>query len=272
MSDTSARALPAGGSLGRLTLGLVTIVGYLVLMVPSLVVIPVSFGGRGELTFPPHDFSLDLYADFFTDEAWWGAAVQSFRVAILSTVLTVVLGLPASYALGRGNFPGRQLLTVVFLSPILVPLIVLGLGLYLHFAGIGIAGTTTALVIAHTVLACPFVVLSIASGLRQIDPALETAATIMGAGRARVVFRVVIPQIHASIAIAALFAFLISFDDVIISYFVSGATTMTLPVKMFSAIRWEISPVIAAVSTLLTGLSLFVCVAMMLLQNKEARD
>ncbi|NMM43113.1 ABC transporter permease [Rhodospirillaceae bacterium KN72] len=253
----------------RLSGGAVAVVGYLFLILPSVIVIPISFGGRGELTFPPRAFSWDLYADFFTDPAWWGTAVQSLQVATLTTILAVVLAAPASYALVRGTFPGKQVLSIVLLSPILIPLIVLGLGLYLHFASLGIVGSTLSLVLAHTVLVTPFVMVSISSGLRHIDPALERAATIMGAGHITIFFGVVFPQIKASIAVGALFAFLISFDEVIVAYFISGADTMTLPVKMFSAIRWEISPVIAAVSTLLTALSLVFCVAIMFLQKQD---
>ncbi len=148
------------------------------------------------------------------------------------------------------------------MSPILVPVVVLGLGFYLQFAGLGIGGTDLSLVLAHTVLVSPFVIVAVSAGLRQIDPALETAATIMGASRTRVVFKVVLPQIRGSLAVGALFAFLLSFDEVVASYFISGPATMTLPVKMYSALRWEISPVIAAVSVLLTMISLVFSLAM----------
>jgi putative spermidine/putrescine transport system permease protein len=152
---------------------------------------------------------------------------------------------------------------------VLVPVIVLGLGLYLNFAWLGLVGSTASLVIAHTVLVVPFIVVSVSSGLRQIDPALESVALLMGASRARVMRSVVLPQIRPAIAVGALFAFLISFDEVVVAYFLAGPTTMTLPVKMYSAIRWEISPVLAAISTLLTAASLLVCVVMLVLQKPE---
>jgi putative spermidine/putrescine transport system permease protein len=110
---------------------------------------------------------------------------------------------------------------------------------------------------------------SIAAGLRHTDPALETVAMLMGASRMRIVFEVVLPQITAPVAVGALFAFLISFDEVVVAYFLTGASTQTLPVKMYTAIRWEVSPVLAAVSTLLTLTSLLFCLGIMALQKKS---
>lgn len=245
--------------------------GYLFLLLPSLIVIPVSFSGSSEFQFPPRELSLELYRQFFREEAWWGATLQSFQVAVMTTVLSILAGVPAAYAIVRAEFPGKSALSVVILSPILVPVVVLGLGLYLQFSTLRMVGSTTSLVLAHTVLVTPFVVVAVSSGLRHIDPALETAALIMGASRVRVFRSVVLPQIRAAIAVGALFAFLVSFDEVVIAYYLAGPHTATLPVKMYSALRWEISPVIAAISTLLTAISLIVCVAIIMLQKNKAR-
>ena len=253
----------------RHTGGVVAWCGYVFLILPSLVVIPISFGGPGELSFPPKELSLGLYRQFFTDQSWWSAALQSFRVASMTTLLSLSLAVPAAYALARRRFPGSRALNVLMLSPILVPVIVIGLGFYLHFSALGIVGSTLGLVLGHTMLVSPFVIVSVTSGLRHVDPALERVATIMGAGRTRIFLSVVLPQIRPAIAVGALFAFLISFDELIVAYFISGPATGTLPVKMYSAIRWEISPVIAAVSTLLTVLSLIICVSIAFLQRKK---
>lgn len=249
--------------------GAVAWCGYIFLVLPSLLIIPISFGGVGEITFPPRTFSLALYQQFFSDQSWWSAALQSFRVASLSMLLSLMLAIPAAYALARRQFWGAKALNMVLLSPILVPVIVIGLGFYLHFSALGIVGSTLGLVLAHTILVSPFVIISVTSGLKHIDPALERAATIMGASRARIFLKVVLPQIQPAIAVGALFAFLISFDEVVVAYFIAGPNTATLPVKMYSAIRWEISPVIAAVSTLLTALSLVFCVTIAFLQRKK---
>jgi putative spermidine/putrescine transport system permease protein len=256
-----ARVLRRGGAV-------VAWCGYLFLLLPSLIVIPVSFGGGNELQFPPRSFSLALYAKFFSDASWWGAAVQSLKVGIATTVLALAIAVPAAYALARSEFRGKALLSVTMLSPMLVPVVVLGLGQYMHLAAMRIVGSTLGIVLAHAVVVVPFVFLTVGSGLRHTDPVLERVATLMGAGRVRIFFEVVLPQIRTSLAVGALFAFLISFDEVVIAYFVSGPQTTTLPVKMYSAIRWEVSPVLAAVSTLLTAISLAVSLGIMALQRR----
>lgn len=244
--------------------------GYLFLILPSLIVVPVSFGGGQELQFPPRSLSLDLYVRFFGDPAWWGAARQSFVVAALTTLIALLLAVPAAYALARTDFRGRRVIEIVVLSPMLTPVIVLGLGLYIDFGALQLVGTTASLVLAHAVLVVPFAFVAIAAGLRHVDPALETVSMVMGASRTRIFLEVVLPQIKAPLLVAALFAFLISFDEVVVAYFLVGPATTTLPVKMYSAIRWEISPVLAAVSTLLTGISLAVCLGIMALQKPRS--
>ncbi|CAM3688978.1 Spermidine/putrescine ABC transporter permease [Bordetella sputigena] len=243
-------------------------VGYLFLLMPSLVVIPISFGGARELSFPPKELSLALFRQFLGDPAWWGSALQSLLVAGCVTALSLLIALPASYALARGRFRGRRVLELVSLAPMLVPVVVLGLGMYMHLSALRLVNTTIGVVLAHTVATIPFMLVALGAGLRHADPALETAAMIMGASRLRIFLEVVLPQIRPSVLVGALFAFLISFDEVIIAYFITGPESMTLPVKMYSAIRWEVSPVLAAVSTLLTLLSLLVCLAIMALQPK----
>lgn len=245
---------------------------YVFLLIPSLIVIPISFGNPGQIEFPPRQFSLALYRQFFTDAAWWGSMAQSLFVAVLTTLLTLVLAVPAAYALARSQLPGRTMLRGLFMSPMLVPVIVLGLGLYLQFSSWGLLDTTAGVVLAHIMLTTPFVVISVMSGLQHADISLETVASIMGASRPTIFFRVVLPQLTTSIAVGALFAFLMSLDEVVVAYFVTGAKSMTLPVKMYSAIRWELTPVLAAVSTLLTLLSLVIALVLIALQSKTEAE
>ncbi|MEO8136599.1 MAG: ABC transporter permease [Betaproteobacteria bacterium] len=246
--------------------------GYLFLLFPSLIVIPVSFGGAQEFEFPPRSFSWRLYAQFFADPSWWRAAVQSAIVGTSTTVLALLLAVPAAYALARSRFRCKPLVEISLLSPMLVPVVVLGLGLYMHLSLLRVVGSTFGIVVAHAVLVTPFVFVSVTSGLRHADPALETVALLMGASRLRIFFEVVLPQIKASLIVGALFAFLISFDEVVIAYFLSGPQSTTLPVKMYSAIRWEVSPVLAAVSTLLTVISLGFSLGIMALQQRRVSD
>ncbi len=241
---------------------------YVFLLIPSLIVIPISFGNPGQIEFPPRQFSFALYRQFFTDPAWWGSTVQSLLVAAVTTLLTLVFAVPAAYALARARIPGGNLLQGLFMMPMLVPVIVLGLGLYLQFSNWGLLDTTTGLVLSHIMLTTPFIMVSVISGLRHSDVALETVASIMGASGRVIFFRVVLPQLKPAIAVGALFAFLMSLDEVVVAYFLTGTKTMTLPVKMYSSIRWELTPVLAAVSTLLTVLSLLIALGIIALQRK----
>jgi putative spermidine/putrescine transport system permease protein len=244
--------------------------GYLFLLLPSLVIVPVSFGGGSELAFPPKSFSLALFHQFLTDPAWWGSVVTSVMVALLASAISVAVGLPGAYALARGRFPGRRVLETFAITPMLIPVVVLGLGIYKQFSTLALVNTVWGIALAHAVLVVPFVVIAVGSGLKHADPALEAVALLMGASRVRIFFQVVLPQIRASVAVSVLFAFLLSFDEVVVAYFISGPQTTTLPVKMYSAIRWEVSPVLAAVSTLLTLVSLAVCLGIMALQRRDA--
>jgi putative spermidine/putrescine transport system permease protein len=254
-------------------LGLVLAVAvYAFLVMPSLVVIPISFGGEGELSFPPKTYSLHLYEELFTTKTWMQPALQSLKIAAIVCVVVTAIAVPAAYALVRFEFPGKRLAMMLMMSPVLIPVIVLALGMYLYFSRLGATGTTLAMVLGHSVYVVPYVIVTVAAGIRQIDPAIEFAATLMGAGRLTLFFRVVLPQIVPSIVAGALFAFLISFDEVVIAWFLSTAQTTTLPVRMYSSIQWGVSPVIAAVSTLLTVLSFLVCLVSVLLQPGAARQ
>ncbi len=246
---------------------------YTYLVVPSLVVIPISFSGTaGDLSFPPKSYSLELYLELFTTATWMSPVLESLKIAAIVSVLVTTVAVPAAYALVRFEFPGKRLATMLMMSPVLVPVIVLALGMYLYFSRLGISGSTLALVLGHAVYVIPFVIVTVGAGIRQLDPGIEFAATLMGASRITLFFRVVLPQLMPSIVAGGLFAFLISFDEVVIAWFVSSAQTTTLPVRMYSSIHWGVSPVIAAVSTLLTALSFIVCLVTVLLQPRTARE
>lgn len=265
MSDTSIRD-PQSRRLRLLGSALAALV-YAFLLVPILVVIPMAFGSPNELNFPPSSYSLDLFRQFLSSPAWTGPLLQSVKVAAISTVAVLLLGVPAAYGLARFAFPGRAFVMGSMMSPLVIPSIVTALGFYLYFSYLRIGGTTLALVLGHVMHTLPYVLVMIVAGVQKLDRNLEFGAQLMGAGQFRMFRTVVLPQLVPSLIGAALFAFLISFDEVVISWFLSGPTTATLPVKMYSAIRWEISPVIAAVSTLLTGISLVVCLIMVALKK-----
>ena len=193
--------------------------------------------------------------------------IQSLLVAVLVTIISIAVAVPAAYATARSRMAGNEAFRGLFMLPMLVPIIVLGLGLYLEYSRLGILDTTIGIVAAHVMLAAPFVIVSVTAGIRHADVNLEKVALIMGASRPVVFFRVLLPQLRTSIAVGALFAFLTSLDEVVVAYFITGTKSLTLPVKMYSSIRWELSPVIAAVSTILTVLSLVVALAIISLQR-----
>ena len=240
------------------------------LLLPSLIIVPIAFGNVNEIIFPPHQFGLVLFRRFFTEPGWVAATLVSLRVAAITTIVSLLAGVPAAYALARGRFPGRKLLALFLLSPIMVPGVVVALALYLYFARVGLRDGDVRLVLGHVVATLPFVIVTASAGLRQVDPALETAATIMGASRLTIFLRITLPLIKSSVVAGGLFAFLMSFDEVVISWFVARSDTTTLPVKMFSSIQWEVSAILAAISAMLTGLSVVVCLAAAALNRKEA--
>lgn len=240
---------------------------YAFLILPIVVVIPIAFGPANELSFPPESFSLDLFRIFLSSSEWINPLLQSLKVALASTVIVLLAGVPAAYGIARFDFPGRSVIAGGMVSPLIIPTIVTALGLYLYFSYLRLTGSTLALILGHVIITMPYVLVMMIAGIQKLDRNLEFGAQLMGAGRIRMFLTVVLPQLVPSLIGAALFAFLISFDEVVISWFLAGPTTATLPVKMYSAIKWEISPVIAAVSTMLTAISLIVCLIMVFLQK-----
>ncbi|MGI6854410.1 ABC transporter permease [Mesorhizobium sp. 1B3] len=238
---------------------------YAYLVVPSLVVMPISLSEAGEFTLDRARLSLNLFRQFFASEAWITALWNSFQIAIAASALATLIGIPAAYAFARGRFYGRSTVQMLVISPMFVPVIVIALGLYFLAAATGLQGRFATLVLAHAMYGLPFVVMLVLSGMTQVDPALEKAAMLMGASPLRVFVQIVLPQLKISIFAGFLFAFLASFDEVVIAWFLNGPSTITLPVKMYSSIMWENTPVIAAVSTMLTVLSFAVCLLTMVL-------
>ena len=163
---------------------------YLFLVLPSLIVIPMSFGDKDEFIFPPKTLSLYLYRQYFFESTWMATTVESFVVAVGATALALLFGVSAAYGLARGEFPGKKPLTLFLLSPLFVPVIVVSLGLYLYFSLLHLSGTTLSLILGHTVVTTPFVIVTAMAGLRHVDRNLEAAATIMGASRLTVLRRV----------------------------------------------------------------------------------
>lgn len=246
--------------------GLATVI-YLFLLAPVLVVIPMAFGPTNSLTFPPTSYSLDLFRIFFSSPSWQVPFAQSLRVALSSMAIAVLAGVPAGYWIARHEFMGKGLISSIIMSPLIIPHIVLGLGLLLYFSYARISGTVSSIVLGHAMVTMPFVVLMIVAGVNKLDRNLEFGAELMGAGPIRMFFTVVLPQLAPSLVAASFVAFLGSFDEVVISWFLASPSTVTLPVKMYNDLQWEISPVIAAISALLTAISLLVSIVAVALRK-----
>lgn len=244
---------------------------YLFLMLPSVIVVPMSFSGSYGMEFPPRTYSTILYQIYFTSGDWLDSTLTSLYIAVGTTCLSLLLGVPAAFGLSRGERRVKSIIAIFLLSPILIPPVVMALGMYIYFSYFGFTGNILAIIIAHTVLSLPFVVIICMAGLRHVDPSIEVAATIMGASSWQSFRRVTVPLLKPTIFAAGLFAFLISFDELILSFFIARADALTLPVRMFSSIRWEISPVIAAISTMLTLLSCLICVSVAFIQGFQGR-
>jgi len=238
------------------------------LMAPLLVVVPMSFNHSSLLQFPPTQFSLRWYEAYISDGGWIAATVTSLQVGVLSAVMAVVLGTLAALGITRGRFRGRAVAQAFVLSPLIVPVIIVAVGVYYLFSLLRLNGTIAGLVLGHTVLTLPYAVVVISASLERFDIRLEEAAMGLGASPFTAFWRVTLPIIRPGLIVAALFAFLISFDEVVIAIFVSGPETTTLPKKIWDGIRFELSPTIAAVSTLLIVFSWVVMTIAELLRRR----
>jgi putative spermidine/putrescine transport system permease protein len=252
----------------------VTIVAALVLLYlvfPILVVIPLSFSAGTYLSFPPPGFSLRWYANFFDRTDWLGAASLSLWVGVAVMLLATALGAPAALALVRSEFRGKNFLTCFIISPLIAPVIIVAIGIYFFYARLGLVGNPSALVIAHTALAVPFVVINVSATLQGFDERLEQAAMNLGATPWRTFWQVTFPIIRPGVLAGALFAFISSFDELVVALFVSGTSAVTLPRKMWESIRFEIDPTIAAVSTMLIVLTGALFLSAELLRRRSQR-
>lgn len=221
------------------------------LLMPILVIIPLSFSEGSLLLYPIPSFSLKWYEALLQSEPWMRATRNSFIVAPAATLIATVLGTMAAVGLQRANFFGKGILMAVLISPMIVPLVVVGVGVYLFFAPYGLTSSYTGLILTHAALGSPFVVTTVSATLQGFDQNLVRAAHSLGAGHLRAFFTVTLPIIAPGIIAGALFAFITSFDEVITTLFLAGPQQVTLPRQMFTGIRENINPIIAAVATIL---------------------
>ena len=257
----AARTLVApngGGTVGSRApaawLGAVSILVLTFLCLPVIIVVVMSFSSAKSLEFPPPGLSLRWYGTFFGDEVWLEAGTNSVLLAGLASTIALLLGTVASYALLRGRFPGRRLIEANFMAPIIIPSIITAVSLFIAFAKTGVRGTFGALVLAHTILVVPYVVLIMRVAIKSFDERIEQVAFTLGASKLRVLWSVVLPNLVPSAVAAWIFAFIISFDEVVVTLFLSG-TYMTIPKRMFNELIMQINPTITAIATILIGIN-----------------
>jgi putative spermidine/putrescine transport system permease protein len=235
--------------MNRILLRLFCSLVFAFLLIPLLIVFPLSFSSAPFLQFPPPGFSLQWYERYLGDPVWISATLRSVEIGAATVALSLLTGLPLTFSLVRGRYPGRAMLDRLMATPMIVPTIVTSIAVYGLFVRWQLVGSWLGLAIAHTLLALPFVLIVCGAGLRGLDRSLEQAAEGLGAGAWTVLRRVILPQMGPSLVSAAVLAFITSFDEVVVALFLAGPQ-MTLPKKMFDNIRMEIDPTIAAVSVL----------------------
>ncbi|MCM8746762.1 ABC transporter permease [Thermomicrobium sp. CFH 73360] len=245
-------------SWSRVILGLFSALVLLYLVAPVAIVIPMSFSAAKYLSFPPPGLSLQWYQNFFARADWTSATIQSIRVAFTVMILATVLGVAASLALVRGSFPGKDIVNLIIVSPLVVPAIIVAIAIYGIYVRLYLVQTFWGLVLAHTVLAVPYVVVNVSATLRGFDIRLEQAAQSLGANAWQTFRYVTLPMISPGIFAGAVFAFIASFDELIVALFIAGARGRTLPMRMFEGLRMEIDPTIAAVSSMLITFSVLI--------------
>ncbi|WP_157122877.1 ABC transporter permease subunit [Pandoraea oxalativorans] len=255
-TDLLLRAFPKGrGAQAEQGDGLVLRVVVFLLVVflaaPALLMIPMSFDSASGLAWPPKGFSLQWYQQIWDSPLWMQAVTRSMLVGIGAGLLSMLIGTPAAFLLVRGGMRGKSAMLAFVLAPIVVPRMILAVGVFYFFAKIGLVGSSVGLTLAHTVVAVPYVVITMMAVLRNYDTRLDLAAYSLGARPWATLRRVTFPILGAGLLSSFLFAFATSFDELTIALFTSGGLSTTLPKQFWDEITMQISPVIAAVSTCL---------------------
>lgn len=251
---------------------------FFFLIAPIIVIIPLSFNAvpfftftEEMLRFDPAGYSLRWYNDFFTNLNWQGAVKNSVIIAFFSTILATFLGTVAALGLSRSDLPFKSAIMGLMISPMIVPLIISAAGMYFFYSKIGLQGTFLGVILAHTALGTPFVVITVTATLSGFDQVLVRSAASLGANPATTFFRIIVPLILPGVISGALFAFITSFDEVVVVLFVGSYEQRTIPWQMFSGIREQISPTILAVATMLVCVSIALLTALELLRRRSER-
>ena len=242
---------------GRIGLPLRVWVGIVVLLLlgPTLIVVPVSFGSSHSFVFPPESWSLRWYEEFFTNPRWTDSLLNSIQIGVLSALIATALGVGAALGLDRTRFRGRAAVRGTMLAPQIVPGIVVAVAIYIAFLPLKLNGTMVGFVAAHAAIAVPFVVICVSTSLSGFDHDVVKASASLGATPWTTFWRVTFPLLLPGIGAGFVFAFVSSFEEVVIAIFLQTPSIRTLPVQMYESITLQIDPTIAAASSLIVGLT-----------------
>ena len=251
---------------------------FLFLITPILVIIPLSFNSipyftftKEMLSFDPAGYSLRWYQEFLSSEQWMTSIKNSFMIAIFSTILSTVLGTLAALGLSRQEMPFKNLIMGLLISPMIVPLIISAAGMYFFYARLDLIQTYTGVILAHAALGTPFVVITVTATLIGFDRSLIRAASSLGADGVTTFFKITMPLIAPGVISGALFAFITSFDEVVLVLFLAGPEQRPVTIQMWSGIREQISPTILAVATILVAISILLLTTLELIRRRSER-
>lgn len=251
---------------------------FFFLIAPIITIIPLSFNSQDFFTFTremlalqPEGYSLKHYKDFFTNSSWQNALRNSFLIAPAAALLATSFGTLAAIGLSQSHVPFRRAIMAILISPMIVPLIISAAGMYFFYSRIGLQGTYLGVVLAHAVLGTPFVIITVTATLVGFDKSLTRAAANLGANPVTTFFRVQMPLIIPGVVSGALFAFITSFDEVVVVLFLGSAGQKTIPWQMFTGLREQISPTILAVATLMVAISIALLSVLEMLRRRSER-
>ncbi|MFT4065955.1 ABC transporter permease [Paraburkholderia sp.] len=254
--------------LGRMTLGASVVLILVFLMAPVIIIVPLSFSDASFLTFPPPGYSLRWYRAFFDNPAWIEAARTTFAASTCAALIATPLGIMAAYGIQNGSHWSLRYLRTLLMLPLMVPIIIVAVGVFFVYTQAGYVNTLSGLIAADTMLGLPYVLISVGADLRTFDRTQEMVARSLGMNRFRAFMTVTLPQIRSSVISGAVFVFIQALDETVVALFISGGDNQTLTRRMFVTLRDEIDPTIAAISTMLTAITL--CLVMIVAVSRRS--
>ncbi|MBX3566499.1 MAG: ABC transporter permease [Rhizobiaceae bacterium] len=254
--------------LSDLPLATFAILVLVFLCLPIMIVAPMSFSDAKSLEFPPPAWSLRWYQNLLGNPIWIDAGKNSLLLATLASTAALACGTLAAYVLVRGEFRGRRIVEANFMAPMIVPSIIVAVSLYIFFARTGLLGSFFGLVLGHVILATPYVVLIMQAAIRGFDIRIEQVAATLGASQLQILTKIVLPNLVPSAAAAWIFCFVMSFDEVVVTLFISG-THVTIPKRMFAELMLQVNPTVTAVATLLIMFNILALVLLLLVTRRS---